>query len=258
VRLRCNICGRLLKWDEFRDSLAQRGQLTYPSRRTDGSRVEFPVSALCGKCRQRAAQYRKESPTDPDGLAAPSQPLSVRRSRPSRASARRDRQMRLLLWGVLVLAVVGGGVLFVTRRGGSNRPAAENPATAPHREVAAPQRETASPVPEKRPTPRASVPPPTPTRLVVRVSDTSPRRARGFWITVVVPPAERTASAQAVVQFRDPRGRPFILTLKPSSRPGEWTRRSGLDEAGRWSGVAVLRGGKRKLTAPVPMIQVLP
>jgi hypothetical protein len=110
-------------------------------------------------------------------------------------------------------------------------------------------------VPAVRPAPTRK---PLPPHLTVRVSTPTPRRAKGFWVTVVVPNEVKGKDTHARIHFHDARGKSYHLTLTRSQRPREWTRCFSLEKAGRWRGVAVLQAGKRKLTASLPPFQVVP
>src|SRR5690606_33880791 len=107
----------------------------------------------------------------------------------------------------------------------------------------------ARPAPAPKP---VKAPKPVPPRLTVRVSTTTPRRAKGFWVTVVVPKEAKAANARPRIRFQDARGKSYHLTLARSKRAGEWTRCFALEKAGRWRGIAILQAGKRKLVAPIP------
>jgi hypothetical protein len=110
-------------------------------------------------------------------------------------------------------------------------------------------------VPTVRPAPTRK---PVPPRLTVRVSTTTPRRARGFWVTVVVPNEVNGKDTKARIHFHDARGKSYHLTLTRSQRSREWTRCFSLEKTGRWRGVAILQAGQRKLTAPLPPFRVIP
>lgn len=290
MRRRCGICGRFLKLTELLGHIGQRGPLTYPSRYADGSRSEFSVSYLCDKCRERAVQYRQENPDVSTRPLTP-RPAPPPRSRSGRAEARRERQRQWIIGGVAGVLLVGGGVLLSQRLGTSGRSTANRKASSQSKAVSSkkvatpkkvvaqkaapppkpvpPQQSVVAPksvVPPKDAPPAVSIEPATVVsvttlpreQLDIRVSTTTPARSRGFWITVVVPPEERRDGVQPLVELQDAKHRRFLLKLKPNGVPGEWTSRSGLDEAGRWTGRAILRGGKRKLTAKLPDIEVQP
>lgn len=59
--LRCSVCGRKMPLQQV---VKQRfgPALSYPTRTTEGSRVETTVSRLCDECDQRANQHRQEQP----------------------------------------------------------------------------------------------------------------------------------------------------------------------------------------------------
>ena len=90
------------------------------------------------------------------------------------------------------------------------------------------------------------------------VSNRAPRRAEGFWITIIDPLVGRDAASLPLIHLQDRKKRAYVLTHQPRGRPGEWTRRFALDVAGPWTGIAVLNRTRGKTTGSAPPIRVLP
>ena len=276
MRGSCNACGESLTHEERRSCRRLQGRLTYPVYCSDGAVGEAAVRYLCSGCVQRAEQGRREA-QDASFVG----PLLIHRlpilSPGHRRGAWLYHSLGLLSVAGLQIGLFSLSLAFLCPPDVKidetvvGREAASIPLPVPAPLISTTTAALSPPLPapagplQAAPRPVAKLPPKsTPkvvapaARLAVRVCTTTPQRSKGFWATVIVSPVPKVAAVRPTIRFRDSQGHSYRLTLVSNGRPGEWTRRFGLDTEGTWRGVAVLQAGKQKLSVKLPLIRVLP
>jgi hypothetical protein len=272
---RCEYCARRLTLAECLSCAGQRGRLSYPRRRPDGSRAETAYNRLCQECLDRAEQYRQEGTVRNAVEPAQHEDAFVRRGTiffTGLGCGIILTGMIAQLWqsapmtgrpaeqaGAQMTRISNGGALPVTN--------SANPRSLPKRLASPPRAGSASLAviqpakvssqPSEREPRRAVAAGVRKTSPSLEVDNLHPQQGRGIRITLHLPEGS-TAIQAPFLQMQDAKGRSYRSVMHPGNADGEWYWASGLDVAGRWRGAAVVPVGEKLLSVPLPRIIVTP
>jgi hypothetical protein len=95
-------------------------------------------------------------------------------------------------------------------------------------------------------------------QYALAISDSRPKVGRGIRITLTCKEAVSAGESEPYLRLMDPQRGEYRTELKQAATPGEWVWHSGLEVAGRWTGIAYIPTRRGLQTARIPTIEVQP